>query len=62
MAKRKITEMGKHGIYWPAWLEKSQEVWECVNAVSEGDGAVFKDFMKVMEPWIARYKVMFDKF
>ena len=61
MDKRKTIEMGEHGIYWPALGERSQELWECVNAVSEGDGAVFMDFMKVMEPWIARYRVMFDK-
>ena len=47
LAKRKVCETGEHGVYWPDGMENSNEMWECVNAVSEGDGAVIADFLKV---------------
>ena len=57
LTKRKAYEMGEEvGIFWPAGMESHQGMWECVNAVSEGDGAVVSDWWTVMGPWVAKYK------
>ena len=61
LAKRKPIEMSEQGIYWPAWVETSEDIWECVNAISEGEGAVVMDWFRFFGPWLVKYKQVFNK-